>query len=133
MGLLIRHQGSTPNIVEYCFYSDKRLVLKFFSLDLLWLAMVHFVNPKLNVHNLVLIFPPSCVLLSCTIPQLMAIGASGKSGSPVVVRVDLVSSIGLEHVTILCPVMEGNHAQGMRLKYNSVMCIPVQVGYFNML
>ena len=62
----------------------------------------------------------------------METGASGKSGSPVADHVELVNSIGLEHVIILYPVGEGRSAKEVRLRCNPAMFIPAKVCILNM-
>ena len=57
----------------------------------------------------------------------METGASGKSGNPVADRVELVNSIGLEHVIILHPVGEGESAKEVRLGCNPAMYSPAKV------
>ena len=57
----------------------------------------------------------------------METGASGKSGSPVADHVELVNSIGLEHVIILYPVGERRSAKEVRLRCNPAMFIRAKV------
>ena len=57
----------------------------------------------------------------------METGASGKSGSPVADRVELVNSTDLEHVIILYPLGEAKSAKEARLRCNPAMFIPAKV------
>ena len=95
-----------------------------------WWTVVYFVKRKLHVNNRVLrlvffFFFLTCISFSRL--KLVVTGASGKSGSPVADHVELVNSIGLEHVIILYPVVGGRSAKEVRLRCNPAMYITVKV------